>query len=97
MKCMISSLHETKNSNLRFTLTQSLQKKQNIFLGKKFKSKDLYKCDELIEQSGKILIAIRIEDLTETLKRITLKGTIHGHRKSVVFFKSDLIKEKEYE
>ncbi len=94
MKCMIASLQGMKNSNLRFTLTQFLKREQNIFLGMNFQSEALSECNKYTKRYGKILLKVKIRNISGTLKKITLNGTMHGFKRSIVFYKSGLIREK---
>jgi len=96
MKCMIVSLHGVKNSNTRFTVNQILENKKNSLLGMKFSSPPLA-AGERTERAGKTEIRIRITDISDGLKRISLEGSFGRYRTATDFFRSKLFREDKYE
>lgn len=93
MKCMIISLHQLKNSGIRFHVTSTMEARRNYLSGKKFDSPELMQGKRTLNFNG-VLLEIRITDTSPGLKNIFLHGEMEGFSSSSVFTISQLLKEE---
>jgi len=91
MKCMVISLHQLKNSGIRFHVESALDGRMNDLAGKDFNSPELTAGKRTMEFNG-VRLEIRITDTSPGLKRIMVQGEMAGFSSTSICTISKILK-----
>lgn len=91
-KVIINSINLNKKSHIKFNILQKFECQKNTLISKPFYSTDL-RIGNFSKRDGRFKLSWKIENVTESLKKINLSVSYKILKKQAYFLKSKFIRE----